>query len=99
MTIPIYYRYDDAFKHLKSRKIKNDLLELAYNPRDVFYLRDTMKMLSSWKNDKMEILLRQYLESDKYKPEDFLIYDTDDWNSMNQFRVMKICLREIGIYP
>ena len=98
VTIPIYYRYDDSFKHLRSRKIKRQLLEFAYNPRDVFYLRDTIKMLSSWKIDEMEMLLRQYLESDRYKPEDFLIYDTSDWNSMNQFRVMKIYLREVGIY-
>ena len=98
VTIPICYRYDDAFKHLRSRKIKEQLLELAHNPRDVYYLFNSVKMLASWRIPEMETLLKEYIDSEHYTPEDFLIFDTDDKCVMNEFRVMKLYLNDVGLY-
>ena len=56
----IYVRYDNAFKRLKPRRLANDLMEFAYNPRDAFYLPFTMRMLSSWKIEEMRDLLIRY---------------------------------------
>lgn len=58
----IYVRYDNALKRLKSKKIKNQLIELAYNPRDVYYLPLTVSMLASWKILEIKELLLSYLD-------------------------------------
>lgn len=59
----IYVRYDNAFKTLKPKRIKNDLVQLAHNPRDVFYLPFTMRMLASWKLPEIKDLFIFYLAS------------------------------------
>lgn len=56
----IYVRYDNAFKALRSKRIKDDLVKLAHCPRDAFYLPLTMRMLASWKVPEVETLLRSY---------------------------------------
>ena len=59
----IYTRYDKAFKDLRPKKLKEDLLSLAYNPRDAFYLPFTMRMLASWKIPVLERVFSFYLDS------------------------------------
>lgn len=58
----IYVRYDNAFKKLKPKRLKDDLVELAYNARDAFYLPFTMRMLASWKIPEIKEILISYLE-------------------------------------
>ena len=58
----IYVRYDNALKKLKPKEYKEDLLLLAQNPRDVFYLPFTMRMLASWKIPELEQILVSYLD-------------------------------------
>lgn len=59
----IYTRYDNAFRELKPKKLKEDLLSLAYNPRDAFYLPFTMRMLASWQLPDLERVFISYLDS------------------------------------
>lgn len=59
----IYVRYDNAFRKLKPKRLKTDLLLLAHNPRDAFYLPFTMRMLASWKIPEMETVLISYYDS------------------------------------
>jgi len=46
----IYVRYDNAFKSLKPKRLQNELLKPAHDPRNAFYLPFTMRMLASWKS-------------------------------------------------
>ena len=57
----IYVRYDNAFTKMKSRRIKRELLSLAYSPRDAFYLPLTMRMLASWKIPEMKDIMIGYV--------------------------------------
>ena len=57
----IYVRYDNAFHKLKSKRIKDDLISLAFYPRDAFYLPLTMRMLASWKVPELEPILCSFL--------------------------------------
>lgn len=59
----IYTRYDNAFKDLKPKKLKEDLLSLAWNPRDAFYLPFTMRMLASWQIPVLERIFSSYVDS------------------------------------
>lgn len=58
----IYVRYDDAFRRLRPRRIKNELAALAFYPRDAYYLPFTMRMLASWKMPGFYDLLLSYLD-------------------------------------
>jgi len=60
----IYTSYDNSIKKTKPKRLKNDLLELLKEPRDVVYLPFTMKMVASWKIDGVDAYLRNYLNSD-----------------------------------
>lgn len=60
----IYVRYDNAFRALKPKKLKNELLSLAYNPRDAFYLPFTMRMLASWRPPDLDCVFASYMEDD-----------------------------------
>lgn len=53
----IYVRYDNAFNRLKPKRLKQELMQLAYNHRDVFYLPFTVRMLASWKIPELYELL------------------------------------------
>ena len=66
----IYVRYDNAFNSLKPRKIKNELIKLAYNPRDAFYLPLTIRMLASWKLPELKELLISFLCDTNIKLQD-----------------------------
>jgi len=59
----IYTRYDNAFRDLKPKKLKDDLLSLACNPRDAFYLPFTMRMLASWQIPVLESVFSSYVDS------------------------------------
>lgn len=65
----IYVRYDNAFRRLKPKRLKAELLALSYNPRDAFYLPLTMRMLASWKLPAMEEILLSYLDGSKIADE------------------------------
>ena len=67
----IYVRYDNAFRKLKSKAIKSELVKLAYYPRDVFYLPFTMVMLASWKVPELEQVFLSYLD-DSYVTNELL---------------------------
>ena len=56
----IYTRYDSALKTLKPKRLRDDLIQLAYCPRDFFYLPFTMKMLASWGGSEIKDLLVKY---------------------------------------
>lgn len=57
----IHVRYDNAFKKMKSKRISDELLSLAPNSRDAYYLPFTMQMLASWKKPQMKEILKRYL--------------------------------------
>jgi len=60
----IYAGYDNAFTRLKPKRLKDELLKLAYNPRDFHYLPLTMQMLSSWKLPELLDVLISYLDDE-----------------------------------
>ncbi len=57
----IYVRFDNAFRKLKAKRIRDDLISLAKNARDACYLPFTMQMLASWKRPEMKEILKRYL--------------------------------------
>ena len=71
----IYVRYDDAFRKLKPKRLAKELMELAHNPRDAFYLPFTMRMLASWKLPEMANLLVSYCAKDSFSAHDIGICD------------------------
>ena len=66
----IYVRYDNAFRALKPKRLKSELLRLAYNPRDAFYLPFTMRMLGSWKIPELKELFLSYASNGSITPQD-----------------------------
>lgn len=73
----IYVAYDDAFRRLKPKKLKKELVELAHNPRDAFYLPFTMGMLASWKLPEMKDILLLYASENPFSAQDVGIYDSE----------------------
>ena len=57
----IYVRYDNAFRTLRPRRLKAKLLQLAYCPRDAYYLPFSMRMLASWRLPECRDLLIGWL--------------------------------------
>lgn len=84
----IYVRYDNAIKRLKPKKYAKELLALARNPRDAFYLPFTMRMLASWKLSEMKNLLISYSTDDCFTAQDVGIYD-DEQQYFPPFESMK----------
>jgi hypothetical protein len=66
----IYVRYDNAFKRLKPRYLKEEFIDLISNPRDAFYLPLTVRMVASWKDSRVKEKLLYY-----YSSEDILSSD------------------------
>lgn len=65
----IFVRYDNAFRRLKPKRLKAELLALASHPQDAFYLPLTMRMLASWKLPATEEILLSYLDGSKITAE------------------------------
>ncbi len=74
----IYVRYDNAFRRLKSKRIKNELVQLVINPRDMHYLPLTTRMLSSWKVADLKSLFCGYLNGIIIRPNDVGLPDDCD---------------------
>lgn len=74
----IYVRYDNAFRKLKPKRLAKDLVKLAGDPRDAFYLPFTVRMLASWRLPEMYDLLLRYSYSDELTARDVGIYDGSD---------------------
>ena len=74
----IYVRYDNAFRRLKPKRLAKDLIALAHNPRDAFYLPLTMRMLASWKIPEMKDILLSYSANDSFSDQDVGIYDSEN---------------------
>lgn len=74
----IYVRYDNAFKALKPKRLKDDLIKLAHNPRDAFYLPFTMRMLASWKVPELKELLILYSSNSNITAQDVGIGENCD---------------------
>lgn len=64
-------RYDQAFKTLKPKKLKDELGQLANHPRDIVYLPFTMKMLASWKYPDLEKQIVRYFSAMTLPSEEF----------------------------
>lgn len=75
----IYVRYDNAFRTLKPKRLMDDLIKLACNPRDAFYLPFTMRMLASWKIPELKDLLIAYLSDSNLTARDVGINEIDDF--------------------
>lgn len=92
----IYVRYDNAFRTLKPKRLKKELVKLVYSPRDVFYLPFTTKMLASWMIPELEDLLVVYSSSSNITARDVgIIGDCGDYYPSVSF--MKRELRFISI--
>ncbi len=59
----IHVRYDNAFKKIAPKKLKEQLMPFAFNHRDAFYLPLTMGKLASWKIPSLESVFASYLDS------------------------------------
>lgn len=68
-TAATHVRYDNAFRKLKPKRLKSELLKLAQNPRDAFRLPLTMQMLASWKLPEMYEILLRYANPENTTPE------------------------------
>lgn len=68
-TAAVDARYDNAFRRLKPKRLKRELLELAANPQDAYRLPFTMQMLASWKLPEMYDILLRYANSENTTPE------------------------------
>lgn len=88
----IHVRYDSAFKNLKPKRLKSDLLKLAQCPRDAFYLPFTMRMLSSWKMPEMEEILLSYLSEPGVSAKDVGLENLGD----NYFPPLSFMRRELA---
>ena len=73
----IYVTYDNAIRKLKPKRLKKDLLELARNPRDAFYLPFTMRMLASWKMPEMKDILISYASPESITAQDVGLKDSE----------------------
>ena len=73
----IYVRYDNAFKKLAPKRLAKELVALAHNPRDAFYLPFTMRMLASWRIVEMRELLILYSNDDWITAKDVGLYDNE----------------------
>ena len=87
----IYVRYDNAFKKLKPKALKKELLSLAKKPRDAFYLPFTMRMLASWKMPEMKSILMDYLDSSNITNESLGLYEDVE----NRFPPLTFIRREL----
>lgn len=56
----IYTRYDSAIRKMKPKRLKHELAQLMFCPRDFFYLPQSMKMLASWRVPEIKEKLIQY---------------------------------------
>lgn len=74
----IYVRYDNAFKALKSKRIKNNLIELVSCPRDAFYLPLTVKMLASWRVPELKSLLITYSSENNITAHDIGLMESEE---------------------
>ncbi len=68
-TAAVDTRYDNAFRKLKPKRLKRELLDLAANPQDAYRLPFTMQMLASWKLPEMYDILLKYANSENTTPE------------------------------
>ncbi len=63
-----YVRYDNAFRSLKPKRLKAELLALVEDPLDAYCLPFTVKTLASWKLPGLYPLLLRYADSDRTAP-------------------------------
>ena len=98
----IYVRYDNAFRKMKPKAIKSDLLQLTRNSLDVLGLPFTVRMLASWEIPELEGVLWNYLD------DDFLNTQMFGWENNNipperlQFRRNQVkftALESLRYYP
>ena len=92
----IYVSYDNAFRKLKPKRMKNELISLAYNPRDAFYLSLSMRMLASWRIPELESLFTSYVDGTSVTPESVGL-PTQPESFYPPFSFIKKQLRFIGI--
>ena len=64
-----YARYDNAFRRLKPKRLKAELLALVEDPVDAYRLPFTVKTLASWKLPGLYPILLRYADSDSTAPE------------------------------
>ena len=91
----IYVRYDNAFRSLKPKRLKDDLIKLAYCPRDVVYLPLTMNMLASWKIQELNDVFLRYSSDANITHYDVAMNENDFFSP--PFSYMKRELRLISI--
>lgn len=70
-------RYDDALRCSRNRYVKEKLVELASNPRDIVYLPFTMRKVASWKMPEVEAIIIRHISSDNINAQDVGIYSDD----------------------
>lgn len=71
----IYVRYDNALTKLKPKRLTEKLMQLAYNPRDFFYLPFTMRMLASWKLPELKEICIRYSAKENVSEQDVGLAD------------------------
>ncbi len=83
VELQIILSYDNAFRKLKSRALKEDFLKIFNNPLDVLYLPLTFKTICSWRMPKMLELIKKYINADNLTKVDFGI--TEDFDDEEEF--------------
>ena len=71
----MYVIYDNAFRVLKPKRLKKELLTIAYRPVDAQAMSFTMRLLASWKIPEMRDILLKYADGSSLSAEDFGLCD------------------------
>lgn len=82
----MYVIYDNAFRVLKPKRLKNEFLSIAHRPQDAQDMGCTMRLLASWKIPEMRDILLKYADGANLSAEDFgLCEDTEARRSSVEF--------------
>ncbi len=92
----IYVRYDNAFRQLKPRKLKGELINLVKNPRDMVYLPLTTRMLASWKDPRIRDILIPYLTNAEITPKDVEIEMGQNYYPSLEYMKRQLLFSAIG---
>lgn len=99
----IYVRYDNAFRRLKPKRLKRELMELVAHPLDAYYLPFTVRMVSSWKMPEMEHILFHYADPFDLREQDLgLVGESERISERMEWRKRQLqfsAIHSLRYYP
>ena len=76
---------DNAFRKLKPKKLKKQLIVAVQNPMNACLLPFTMRMLASWKIPEMDALCQDYLQYPVFSERDFVFEEDVPFEKRSAF--------------